>query len=460
MKLFSAMLFLLAMHLGVHAQQIAPFKPGDQIVFAGNSITEAGLYENYIWLYYLTHFPDIPIRVINGGVGGDVAGQILARLDGDLLPKKPTVLVLTFGMNDSKYFEYGDTTKTQQTIQDAVVTSKNSFDQILTRLQQLPKLRKIMMTSSPYDETMENSKNLFKGKSIAMDRIAAFQQEAAKINHWDFVDMFHPMTTINQREQARKSDFTLTGPDRIHPGSAGHFVMAYLFLKNQGFANKPVADVVLDAKTARTNQTQNASVNNIKKTEQGITFDYLAKSLPYPIDTVPRVWENFQTQKQALQVIPFMQEFNQERLAISGLDDGRYDVLIDGEHLLKTTNKELAAGINLAEYTNTPQYKQALRLMDLNRQHRELEAKLRNYYWVQYDFLKDKGLLFNDSEAARDTALAYTATNIFLKSKMADYEIVRNKTKRKDLEQQMALIRKQLYQLNKPTSHRILVQAY
>jgi hypothetical protein len=35
----------------------APFVNGDRVVFAGNSITEAGFYETYIWLYYITHFP-------------------------------------------------------------------------------------------------------------------------------------------------------------------------------------------------------------------------------------------------------------------------------------------------------------------------------------------------------------------------------------------------------------------
>src|SRR4051812_37996823 len=88
--------------------KVQPFKKGDRIVFAGNSITEAGLYGSYIWLYYMTRFPERRIDIVNGGIGGDVAEQIYARLDGDILKKKPTVLAVTFGKNDSRYFEYLD----------------------------------------------------------------------------------------------------------------------------------------------------------------------------------------------------------------------------------------------------------------------------------------------------------------------------------------------------------------
>ena len=50
------------------AQELKPFKDGDRVAFLGNSITEAGFYESYIWLYYMTRFPDMKIRIMNGGI--------------------------------------------------------------------------------------------------------------------------------------------------------------------------------------------------------------------------------------------------------------------------------------------------------------------------------------------------------------------------------------------------------
>jgi len=100
--------------------------------------------------------------VINGGVGGDVARQIYTRIDGDILAKKPDVLVVTFGMNDSRYFEYGmHKDKVDSVRKSAVDTSYASFQLIEKRLNALPNLKKVMMTSSPYDETMKNEKNYF-----------------------------------------------------------------------------------------------------------------------------------------------------------------------------------------------------------------------------------------------------------------------------------------------------------
>lgn len=54
----------------VSAQQIPSFKANDRIVFLGNSITEGGHYHSYIWLYYMTHFPELPLRIYNGGICG------------------------------------------------------------------------------------------------------------------------------------------------------------------------------------------------------------------------------------------------------------------------------------------------------------------------------------------------------------------------------------------------------
>ena len=90
----------------VSAQQIPSFKANDRIVFLGNSITEGGHYHSYIWLYYMTHFPELPLRIYNGGIGGDCASHMVFRFDSDIKIKKPTYLVCSFGMNDSGYVGY------------------------------------------------------------------------------------------------------------------------------------------------------------------------------------------------------------------------------------------------------------------------------------------------------------------------------------------------------------------
>ena len=60
---------------------IPPFKKGERVVFTGNSITHGGHYHSFIWLYYMTRFPDKPITIMNAGIGGESAWDIKDRLD-------------------------------------------------------------------------------------------------------------------------------------------------------------------------------------------------------------------------------------------------------------------------------------------------------------------------------------------------------------------------------------------
>ena len=58
----------------LQAQTTIPrFEEGERVVFVGNSITHGGHYHSFIWLYYMTRFPDKPITIMNAGIGGESA---------------------------------------------------------------------------------------------------------------------------------------------------------------------------------------------------------------------------------------------------------------------------------------------------------------------------------------------------------------------------------------------------
>jgi len=112
--MYKKMLFVVALIAGERSafaqtpasHTMRPFEAGEKVAFVGNSITEQGYYESYVWLYYMLHYPGRRITVYNCGIGGDRAKNILYRLDDDVFAKKPTTICLTFGMNDSGYFEF------------------------------------------------------------------------------------------------------------------------------------------------------------------------------------------------------------------------------------------------------------------------------------------------------------------------------------------------------------------
>jgi lysophospholipase L1-like esterase len=465
MKNLTLLSFVLVLSATTHAQSpaLSPFQPKEKVIFIGNSITEAGYYESYIWLYYMLHFPDRRITIINGGIGGERAQNIVERLDDDVVARNPTTVCLTFGMNDTGYYEFG-WANADSAAKARVDESEHYFNLIRKKLNTLP-AKKIMITSSPYDETVKNPKNYFPKKSIAMDSVSAFQQRAAAADHWGFVDFFHPMTAIMIKQQQKDSTFTLTGSDRIHPGNAGHFVMAWLFLQQQGLAGKPVADIVLDAAQPTHSAAQpsvikseNCTLSDLSVSPQGIHFNYLAKSLPFPADTVPRLWGNPSAQSQALSVIPFTEEMNKEELTVIGLATGKYVITIDDKPIGQWTAEDLSKGINLATLPNTPEYDQAMSVLCLNEERMAVESKLRAYYWLQFDYLRGIGRAFNDDAATMDSVNLKSTKDWAVASKRDNYRAARYPAVRKAWEKEMELLTDEIYRVNQPRRHIIRIK--
>jgi len=390
-NIFISLILLASLCPVVKAQQITPFKDGDRAVFLGNSITDGGHYHSYIWLYYMTRFPDMRLTVLNAGIGGDQASDMVRRLNGDVFAKRPTVLITTFGMNDSGYFEYnGD--QPQKFADEKVKASYDAYKQMESRFKELVNTKIVLMGSSPYDETavIEGNTSL-KNKNKAMLRIVDFQRESAQVNNWQFFDLNQPMTTINETFQQKDPTFTICGNDRIHPDNDGHMIMAYLILKAQGFVGKEVADISIDASKTTLLSSLNCEITDIKKTPTGISFDYQANALPYPMDTIARGWGQKKSQAEAAKIVPFIEEMNKEMLTVKGLK-GNYRLQIDGEEIGTWSATDFAKGINLATLNNTPQYQQALKVMFLNEERWEIERRFRDFAWVQYNFFLPKGI--------------------------------------------------------------------
>ncbi|MDR3693406.1 SGNH/GDSL hydrolase family protein [Mucilaginibacter sp.] len=454
-KLFTTLLIGLVFLTNVYAQKIAPFHAGDRVAFVGNSITDGGHYHSYIWLYYMTHFPNMRITCFNAGVGGDVVEQIYNRFDADVFAKKPTVLTLTWGMNDSGYFEWFHPDG-QSVMDKRIDGSYKYYGMLEDKLKSRPDIRKIIILSSPYDETTKsNPKNLYPKKSIALAKIIDFQAAAAKKNGWGVVDFFHPMLAIEQREQVKDSLFSLTPNDRIHPDNDGHLVMAYFFLKAQGLADKPVADISLDVSKKRILKASNCRISELAVNTDSVTFNYLSNSLPYPIDTIPRGWGNRKKQAEALNLIPFTKEFNQETLSVKNLKSGNYNLLIDGEFMGTWTNEQFADDVNMAEITATPQYQQAIQIRELNEERWDIERRLRNYIWMEYDFLKGKNMLYKDNNAAMDSVKKEAPKNIFVNGNKDNYSRARYKSIRDAWQKEMNVLTDEIYAINKPKIHRI-----
>ena len=244
--------------------------------------------------------------------------------------------------------------------------------------------------------------------------------------------------------------------DRIHPDNDGHMVMAYLYLKAQGFAGREVADVQIDAAKAKVLKAGNCEITGLRRNGREISFDYLAEALPYPLDTLTHGMGSKRSQAEATKLVPFIEEMNREMLTVKGLK-GDYTLYIDGERIGTWSGKQLGEGINLAEL-QTPQYRQAMEVMHLNEYRWEIERNFRDYAWMQYDFFQNKGLLDANDAHAVSVLDAEKGKNIWLQIHRENYAKLMLPHVREARAQQMELLVETIYEINKPQTRKVVLR--
>ena len=458
MKRLTLFLVLLVACICIQAQSVAPFQKGDRVTFVGNSITDGGHYHSYIWLYYMTHFPKMRLWMANCGVGGDTAKEILARFDDDVLSKQPTVLTFTFGMNDTGYYEYNGADSAdfaRRKLQEA----KDQFALCEEKLKSLKGVRTIMIGTSPYDQTSTFNDDIFAHKNDNMQRVITLQEEAAQRNGWEFLDFNKPMVAMNMKQQKTDPAFTLIGSDRVHPDNDGHMAMAYLFLQAQGMKGKKVADMQLDATNGKVAKAENCRISKVKKTAEGLQFDCLAASLPFPLDTIAHGWGFNNGASKVTKVIPsFIDDLSDEHLTVTGLQGNQYELSIDNIIIDTLSSAVLSDGINLSYYRHTPQYQQALAIMALNETRWDVERRFREWAWVNYDFMMPAGYLNDNSEQAAQKFRELCKGNDWLASKRGTYDQMVRPEVREAYKKEMDLLVDHIYELNQPKLHTFLLR--
>jgi len=347
-----------------------PFKSGDTVCWVGDSITHGGSYHALIQLFYVTRFPDRDITYYNCGVGGDRASGIMGKAAGfrfkyDILSHKPTVATIMLGMNDINRPLYkpegGFDAKRMPRINEEKATSITTYEthmKLLIEGLQAAGSRVILIQPSIYDETqvLPANANISVGANAALGICAAKMKEWSARYNTGLVDFYSRMNAINAAQQKKDPAFSVLGNpknDRIHPGPGGNFVMAYAFLKDTGMTPW-VATMRVDGNNGAVLGSNNCAISKTSASPGKVAFECLENSLPFPIPPDAAM---------ALDLVPFIQELNQEILAVSNLAAGKWSLTIDGQACGEYGSQELATGVNLATNGKTPQYQQAAAIM-------------------------------------------------------------------------------------------------
>ena len=377
-----------------------PFDDGDTVCFVGDSITHGGTYHSIVTLYYATRFPGKTIRFYNCGISGDRASSIMSdekfRVNVDILGRKPTVATIMLGMNDVGRNDYA-ADKTGEEVEQKRKESLDTYSLNMTKLINALRTsgaRLIFITPSIYEENIHldlpKTADLMQGVNGALAQCAAKVRNLAADYRAGIVDFFQAMNSINERERKSADNFTIVGADRVHPGPVGHFAMAYTFLKSQGLP-RDVSRIKLDGKKGKVKELGRVKVDKLHKKDGGLEFDAIEEALPL---VVP---ENAQD---ALKLVPFTKDLNQEVINVLGLDDGQYTLKIDDAVVGEYSAADFYAGVNISANDKTPQYKQSALATEINTNRQKIGARMRDLAAQKY----------NMSRAGIDVSNAETVT--------------------------------------------------
>ncbi len=205
-----------------------------KLVMIGDSITDAGRtpagegfnaigngYVAQIDALLNTLYPDLSIHIINKGTSGNTVRDLKARWQADVLDLKPDWVSLMIGINDVwRQFD-------EPLIPETHVYLEEYESTLRELVQQTKPLVKGLVLMTPY--YIES--NTADAMRAQMDIYGATMKTIATEYATLFVDT---QAAFDKILQYRYSG-TLA-PDRVHPGQAGHMVIARAFLNALDFS--------------------------------------------------------------------------------------------------------------------------------------------------------------------------------------------------------------------------------
>jgi len=328
-------------------------KKGDRLAICGDSITEQRMYSRLIEDYLTACMPELNVSVRQFGWGGERADGFLARMTNDCLRFQPTVATTCYGMNDHEYRPYepsvGDAYRKYST---AIV---ESFREHGVRV----------VLGSPGcvgNRSWWQPGATTEALNLSLCQLRNIDTEIARTEQVRFADVFWPMLNASYAAAEKYgTNYKVSGGDGVHPGWAGHAIMAYAFLKGLGVDGQ-IADFNLDLAD---NSLKVSDGHKLLSSKNGV---FTIRSSRYPFcpaapmgmaaNWYPTIGLNSITNSDSIRsgmtFVPFNQDLNRFMLTVKNTKAEKYRVNW-GDQSQVFTAEELNKGINLAaEFENNP----------------------------------------------------------------------------------------------------------
>jgi len=227
----------------VRASGAEPFylKPGDTVVFLGDSITFADGYLRYLDAYLFTRFPDNQYRLLNRGLPSETAAgtsepshipprpDVHTRFTRTVPPLAPTVLSICYGMNDGSYLAPNE---------PIFAKYRAGIERLIARGKSETSARLMVLTPPPFDPLPFTGKapldppDYRRPAANYDDALAAFSDWLITLRSPELpvIDLHAPILQLLAERRRADPRYLLAG-DGIHLNSTGHLLVALEILK-------------------------------------------------------------------------------------------------------------------------------------------------------------------------------------------------------------------------------------
>jgi len=330
-------------------------KSGDSIVFLGDSITHQCLYTQYVEDYVYMRQSKLRVKFHNAGVGGAKAWDALQRFDEDVAKYKPKYVTVLLGMNDGRYTPYNE---------EIFRTYHKDMTELIGRIADSG-ATPILMTPTMFDSRAARMgrRQHDPGKLELYNSVLAYYgtwlREVAVRNGYGFVDMYSPLNNLTLAQRKTDPKFTMIR-DAVHPDPPGQLVMATAIIDALGL-RRPLAHIRVKYAMDGSSTTSGfgGQLTDVKVSDERVEFTWLADALPFVVPEEARSGEK---------LLRLGRHPQRNGLEANGLKPGQYELTIDGQSVGVYSYITLSWKIPLQENTNTPQYQQAAKIAELNKQ--------------------------------------------------------------------------------------------
>lgn len=328
----------------------APPKPsspllheGDRLAICGDSITEQRKYSRILETYLTVCEPRLKVEVRQFGWSGETAAGFLGRMTNDTLRFHPTIATTCYGMNDHRYVPYTEEIgrRYRESMGDVVKAFEDHGVRVVLGsagcVGKMPS-----WVHSATGTVLDLNLNLARLRYIDLDLAAALRAAG-------FGDVFKPMIEGDFDARLKYgTNYCLPGRDGVHPGWAGHLVMAYAFLHGLGLKGDLGAITV----ELRRQHAEGRAGHDVLGMEGEAVK---VRSVRYPFCAPQAAPQDDNSIRSGFQWVPFQSELNRLTLVVKDASRNSDYSVVWGGSTKHFKGRELRRGVNLAQaFETTP----------------------------------------------------------------------------------------------------------